>query len=104
MQASCLLCWCGTVALQVGDASSAPAYEGATMSVASLDQEIDKPVFMKENLKLGEFQTQIIECKTKPLHRESAYVMIMPLRGYEAQPEGVWPLLLTCMLCMYKPS
>ena len=63
MWASCLLCWCGTVAPEVGDTGSTPAYEGATTSV---DQEIDEPVFMKESLKLGPFQTQIIECKTKP--------------------------------------
>ena len=84
--ASCLLCWHGTVALEVGDMDSTSANEGATVSVASLDQEIDEPVFMKESLKLGPFQTQIIECKTKPLLGESAHMMIMPLRAYELDP------------------
>ena len=53
--ASHLLCWHGTVALEMGDTGSAPADEGATASMASPDQEIDDPVFMKENLKLGPF-------------------------------------------------
>ena len=47
-QASCLLCWHGTAAPKAGDAGSAPTDEGATVSMASPDQEIDKPVFMKE--------------------------------------------------------
>ena len=51
--ASHLLCWRDTVAPEVGDAGSAPADEGATVSMGSPDQEIDEPVFMKENLKLG---------------------------------------------------
>ena len=45
-------------------------------------------------MKLGPFQTQIIECKTKPLLGDSAHVMVMPLKAGEAQPDGVWPLLL----------
>ena len=92
MQAS-HLCWCGTAAPEAGDAGSAPADEGATTSMASQDQEIDEPVFMKESLKLGPFQTQIIECKTKPLLGECAHLMITPLRTCEAQLDGVWPLL-----------
>ena len=78
--------------VQAGDISSTPADEGATASVVSPDQEIDKPVLMKESLKLGPFQTQIIECKTKPLLGESAHMMVTPLRAYKAQPDGVWPL------------
>ena len=88
------LCWHGTAAPEAGDAGSSPTDEGATMSVASLNQEIAEPVFMKESLKLDSFQTQIIECKTKPLLGESARMMIMSLRAYEAQPDGVWPLPL----------
>ena len=93
MWASLLLCQHGTLAPEAGDKDSAPADEGATASVASPDQEIDEPVFMKERLRLGPFQTQIIECMTKPLLGESTHV-ITPLRACEAQPDGVWPLLL----------
>ena len=93
-QISRLLCWHGTAAPEVGDTGSAPADEGATASIVSQDQEIDKPVFMKESLKLGPFQTQIIECKTKPLLEVSAHMMIMPLRAYETHPDWAWPLPL----------
>ena len=76
------------------DEASFSIDERATTSVASTDQEIDEPVFMKESLRLGPFQTQIIECKTKSLLGKSAHVMIMPLNACEAQPDGVQPLLL----------
>ena len=42
MQASCFLCQCGTATSKVGEGGSTPMDEGATMSVASPDQEIDK--------------------------------------------------------------
>ena len=83
----------GTTAPEAGDEASSPVDEGVTASVASPDQEIDEPVFMKESLRLGPFKTQIIECKTKPLLQKSAHVMIMPLGMCEAQPDGPWPLL-----------
>ena len=94
MWASCLLYWHGIVALEVGDEGSTHADERATTSVASPDQEIDEPVFRKESLKLCPFQTQIIECKTKPILGESTHMMIISLRAYDTQPDGVWPLLL----------
>ena len=47
---------------------------------------------MEERVKLGLFQTKIIECKTKPLLGESAHVMVTPLKAGEAQPGGVQPL------------
>ena len=51
--ASCLLCHCGIAAPKTRDKGSASMDEGATMSVASSDQEIDELVFMKESLRLG---------------------------------------------------
>ena len=62
------------------------------MSEASQGQEIDEPIVMKEKRKLSLFQTQITECKTKPLLGESTHVMVMPLKAGEAQPGRVWPL------------
>ena len=47
---------------------------------------------MKESVKLGPFQSQIIQCKTKPLLGESAHVMVTPLKAGKAQPDGAWPL------------
>ena len=49
---------------------------------------------MKESMKLGPLQTQIIDCKTKHLLGESACVMVMPLKAGEAQPGGPWLLAL----------
>ena len=81
-----------TVAQGAGDMNNTPTEEGGTASVATPDQEIDEPLFMKESLRLGPFQTQIIKGKTKPLLGESAHIMVMPLRAYEAQLDGTWPL------------
>ena len=48
---------------------------------------------MKENVRLGLFQTQILECRIKPLIGESAHIMVTPLRAGETQPGGgAWPL------------
>ena len=90
-QAYHLLCWCGTATPMARGEGSTPVDEGA--SVASPDQELDEPVFMKESLRLGPFQTQIIECKTKPLLGESVHMMVTPLRACKIQPDWVWPLL-----------
>ena len=57
-----------------------------------MSRDLDKPVFMKENVRLGPFQTQILECRVKPLTRESAHIMVTPLRAGETQPGGAWPL------------
>ena len=94
VQALHFLCQQGTAVWKSSDVGSAPAEEGATMSEASQGQEIDKPVVMKESMKLGPFQTQIIECKTKPLLGKSAHVMVMPLKAGKAQPGGAQPLPL----------
>ena len=47
---------------------------------------------MKENVRLGPFQIQILECKVKPLTGESAKVMVMPLKARESQLHRTWPL------------
>ena len=54
--------------------------------------DLDEPVFVRENVRLGPFQTQILECRVKPLIGESTHVMVMPLRARETQPSGVQPL------------
>ena len=41
--------------------------EEAATCESSQSSEIDELVFMKENVRLGPFQTQILECRTKPL-------------------------------------
>ena len=75
-----------------GTAGDGPAEEGAATPESPVGQEVDEPVFMKENVRLGPFQTQILECKVKPLIRERIHVMVMPSRAGESQPGGEWPL------------
>ena len=91
-RASCLLSRWGTVVEDPGMAGNGPAEEGATTRKSPVGREVDKPVFMKENVRLGPFQSQILECKVKPLIGKSAHVMVMPLRAGESQPGGVQPL------------
>ena len=47
---------------------------------------------MRENVRLGPFQSQTLECRVKPLIGESTHVMVTPLRAGETQPSGAWPL------------
>ena len=65
--------------------------DGACMD--PLDKEIDELVTMRESMKLGPFQTKIIEGKVKTLLGESIHVMVMPLKVDMAQPMGMHPLL-----------
>ena len=55
----------------------------------SLGLDMDEPIPMKKNVRLGPFQTQILECRIKPLVGGSANVMVMPLRAGESQPGRV---------------
>ena len=92
VRASCLLNWWGTVVEDLGIASDCPTEKGATAPEPPMGQDLDEPVFMKENVRLGPFQTQILECRVKPLIGGSAHVMVTPLRAGETQPGGAWPL------------
>ena len=91
-RASHLLNRQGTVVEDQGAAGCSLADEGAIAPESSLGLDLDEPVFMKENVRLGPFQTQILECRVKPLIGESAHVMVMPLRAGESQLGGVHPL------------
>ena len=61
-----------------------PSTRGGTAPESPGDWDVDKPVFMEENVRLGPFQTQILECKVKPLIGGSAHVIVMPLRAGES--------------------
>ena len=76
-----------------GAAGNGSADEGAIAPELSLGLDINKPALMKENVRLGLFQTQILECRIKPLIGESMHVMVIPLRAGESQLGGMWPLL-----------
>ena len=92
VRASHLLSRQGAVVEDPGTPGDGPAEEGATTPESPVGQEVNKPVFMRENVRLGPFQTQILECKVKPLIGESAHVMVMPLRAGESPPGGAQPL------------
>ena len=92
VRASCLLSQQGTVAEDLG-----PTEQGSVALEPSTSQDLDEPVFMKENVRLGPFQTQILECRVKPFIGESAHVMGTPLRAGETQPERHSLCLLGCM-------
>ena len=92
VRVSHLLSRWGTVVEDQGMAGDGLVQEGATTPESPAGQEVDEPVFMKGNVRLGLFQTQILECKVKPLIWESTNVMVMPLRAGESQPGGTWPL------------
>ena len=75
----------GMVVLESRDMDDAPA-KGAAMALeGSSDQEITEPILMWESMKLGPFQTKIIEGKIKPLLGESVHMMVAPLKAGEAQ-------------------
>ena len=59
---------------------------------------------MKDNVRLGPFQTQILECRTRPLLGESTHVMVIPLKAGEFQPGGGQPLPLGLHFCMHTPG
>ena len=55
-----------------GIAGDTPVVEGAITPESSLGLDVDKPVLMKDNIRLGPFQTQILECRSKLLIGEIA--------------------------------
>ena len=73
-------------------ARDAPMDEEAIAPESSSGLDVDEPVLMKDNIRLGPFQTQILECRTMPLIGESAHVMVMLLRAGESKLSGMQPL------------
>ena len=69
-------------------ARDGPVGQGAMALWLSETQEVDEPVYIKESMRLGSFQAQILECQVKPLLGESAHVMVTHLRVGTTQPGG----------------
>ena len=67
VRASRLLGRQGTVVEDPGMAGDGPREQEAMALELPVSQDLDEPVFMKENVRLGPFQTQILECRVKPL-------------------------------------
>ena len=65
--------------------------EGTVAPEEPLEKGIDEPVMMREGVRLGLFQMQILECKTTPLLWETAHVMVAPLKAGMVQPAGASP-------------
>ena len=78
--------------VDLGAAGDGPMEGGAAAPKSSQSSEIDELIFIKENVRLRSFQTQILECRTRPLLGESTHVMVMPLKADESQPSEAWPL------------
>ena len=89
-QMSHLLSRCRTADL--GKGAVGGAEEAQTPCTEPTDKGIDEPIFVWEHVKLGQFQTQILECKVKPLLRETALMMVCPMRVGETQFTGICPL------------
>ena len=58
VRASHLLSWWGTVVADQGVAGDGPAEEGAAAAEPPPGQDLDEPVFMRENIRLVPFQTR----------------------------------------------
>ena len=76
-----LSCWKSTAVLTSGSAET--QLEGA--SGGSQEVDVDELVLVRESVRLGPFQTEIIEGQVKPLLGNTSHVMITPLR-VEGQP------------------
>ena len=94
---SSLLSQQSTVVEDQGAAGDGPVEHGAMAPLLPVGQDVDEPVYIKENVRLGPFQTQIMECRVKPLIGESAQVMVMPLRAGTTQPRGCGCCPQDCM-------
>ena len=89
-QALPLLSKCGTTNLD--ERAVGGMDQAQTPSAESTDRGIDEPVLVKEPVRLGPFQTQILECKVKPLLGETTFVMVCPIKVGEIQLAGMHPL------------
>ena len=50
-------------------------------SASAPEPKTDIPVYVRESVCVGAFQTRILECKVDPLQEESAEVMLIPVRS-----------------------
>ena len=87
--AQLLSCWLD-MAIPTSEGAETPV-EGA--SGGSLEGSVDELVTVRESVRLGPFQTEIIERQAKPLLGYTSYVMVTSLRA-EGQPQETKPLPL----------
>ena len=84
-----LSCWKSTAVLTSGSVEA--QFEGASRGPQEV--EVDELVTVRESLRLGPFQTEIIVGQVKPLLGDTAHIMIALLRA-EGQLRGSRPLSL----------
>ena len=66
-RASGLLSQLGNVAEYPGVAGDGPMEQGAMAPLLPESPDVDEPVYIKESVRLGPFQTQILECRSHRL-------------------------------------
>ena len=82
-----LSCWKSTAVLTLGSVETQT--EGAS---GGHQVDVDELVMVRESVRLGPFQTEIIEGWVKPLLGDTAHVMVMPLKVGEGQLRDSRPL------------
>ena len=87
--AQLLSCWRIMVVFTPESAGEAQS-EGASEGLQEVD--VDELVTVKESIRLGLFQTEIIEGRVKPLLWDMAHVKITPLKAGEGQSQEARPL------------
>ena len=50
-------------------------------SALAPEPKMDIPVYIRESVHVGAFQTQILECRVDPLQEKSVEVMVIPVRS-----------------------
>ena len=86
-----LSCQKGMAVLTLGSVGEAQS-EGASGGPQEVD--VDEMVMVRESVRLGLFQTVIIEGWVRPLFGDMAHVMVTPLKAGEGQPWEARPLPL----------
>ena len=86
-----LSCWKSMAVFTPGSVGKAQSKGG---SGGPQEVDVDELVTARESIRLGPFQTEIIEGRVKPLLGDTAHVMIMPLKAGEGQLREARPLPL----------
>ena len=89
--AQLLSCQKSTAVLTLGSMGET---QSGGASRGSQEVDVDELVMVRESVRLGPFQTKIIEGWVKPLFSDMAHIMITLLRAGEGQPSEARPLPL----------
>ena len=87
--AQLLSCQKSMVVFTLGDVGEA---QSESTSRGPQEVDVDELVTVRESIRLGPFQTKIIEGQVRPLFGDMVHVMITPLKVGEGQPQKARPL------------